>query len=114
MLAALLLIPLFTGFVFVVAGFLMFKFPPKKINAWYGYRTTASMKNQERWRFAQTYAAKQMMKGGVVLMLLSLVGLAFEPNRDNHFIIGLILLLGVIASLFLSVERAIQKQFSEH
>lgn len=98
----------------MVAGFWMFKFPPKKINGWYGYRTTASMKNQERWTFAQTYAAKQMMKGGVLLMLFSFVGLAFGLNRDNHFIIGLILLMGVITSLFLSVERAIQKQFSEH
>lgn len=33
--------------VMIVAGFLMWKHPPKKINGFYGYRTTRSMKNQD-------------------------------------------------------------------
>ncbi|MFH6964306.1 SdpI family protein [Flavobacterium plurextorum] len=32
-------------------------FPPKKINSFYGYRTTNSIKNKSNWDFAQKYSA---------------------------------------------------------
>jgi len=44
----LFLIPSTSGLIFILAGFIMLKFPPKKINSLYGYRTSSSMKNQER------------------------------------------------------------------
>jgi hypothetical protein len=44
----LFLIPSTSGLIFMLAGFIMLKFPPKKINSLYGYRTSSSMKNQER------------------------------------------------------------------
>ena len=53
----LFLIPVMTGVIFIVAGWIMMKFPPKDINSLYGYRTKNSMKNKERWAFAQKYSA---------------------------------------------------------
>ena len=38
------------------------KNPPKKINYFYGYRTPASMKNQDTWKEANAYGAKWGIK----------------------------------------------------
>jgi len=38
-----------TGLIFYVAGYIQFKYPPKKINHFYGYRTKTSMRSQEVW-----------------------------------------------------------------
>ena len=41
-------------FAIVTLIFIVFRmFPPKKVNALYGYRTKRSMKNQINWDFAQ-------------------------------------------------------------
>src|SRR5690554_7927889 len=85
----LFLIPVMTGLIFVIAGFVMLKFPPKEINGLYGYRTKSSMKNQERWDFAQNYSAKEMMKLGFVLVLTGIFGLLFEPQEMLGMVIGL-------------------------
>ena len=49
---------LLVGIVFILAGSIMYVFPPKKINSFYGYRTASSMQSQQKWNFAQTYSAK--------------------------------------------------------
>ena len=50
------------GLIFLLAGYIQHRFPPKKINHLYGYRTSTSMKSQESWDFAQQYSAKKMMQ----------------------------------------------------
>lgn len=40
-------------------------YPPKKINNFYGYRTTRSVKSQQAWDFAQRYSAKKMIMAGL-------------------------------------------------
>lgn len=113
MLQSILLVPFSTGAIFILAGFILYKFPPKNINGWYGYRTGASMKSQDRWDFAQTYSAKQMMKLGALLILLSFVGLVLDPNGGNHYMIGLLLIIGASGSLLTSVQRAIKHKFGD-
>lgn len=78
--SALFLIPILTGIIFTIAGFVMLKYPPKTINSLYGYRTSSSMSNQETWDFAQLYSAKQMIKLGVLLAFCSLIGLYYHPG----------------------------------
>jgi len=38
--------------IMIGVGYMMYKHPPKSINAIYGYRTARSMKNDETWKFA--------------------------------------------------------------
>jgi hypothetical protein len=113
MLQSILLVPLATGSVFILAGLVLYKFPPKKINALYGYRTNASIKSQERWDFAQVFAGKQMMKLGALLALLSFVGLAIEPNGGSNSMLGLLMIIGASGSLLTSVQRAIKDRFGD-
>src|SRR5690554_7384641 len=104
----LFLIPVMTGLIFVIAGFVMLKFPPKEINGLYGYRTKSSMKNQERWDFAQNYSAKEMVKLGLVLVLTGIFGLLFEPQEMLGMVIGLGLMILMVILLIVRVEAALK------
>ena len=46
----------------LLLGWLLKKYPPKKINHLYGYRTQRSMKNQATWEAANTYSSLVFFK----------------------------------------------------
>lgn len=48
------------GLLFLVS-IIFWKFPPKKINKLYGYRTYRTMKNMEIWNFANTIFNKNLL-----------------------------------------------------
>ena len=104
-------ITFFGGLVFMLAGFVQFQFPPKKINSLYGYRTNSSMKNQERWDFAQKFSAKELMKLGGLLTGSSLLALITNFNDSINLIIGLFLMVAMVIILFLRVENAVKTKF---
>lgn len=106
------IIPVSTGLIFLIVGFIMMKFPPKKINSLYGYRTASSMKNQERWDFAQIYSAIEMMKLGVVLALTGLLGFIVQPNEKIATLIGISFMVILVVVLFIRVESAIKNKFN--
>ena len=84
-----LLFPSFlSGIIFIITGFVMFKFPPKNINMLYGYRTTRSMKNQEQWDFSQKYSAKLLIFCGVFLILTSNISLIITINNKAKLFIS--------------------------
>ena len=89
----------------------MRKFPPKKINALYGYRTSSSMKNQKRWDFAQIYSSAEMIKIGFLNIVISFIGFIYFLTEITSMILGLtIMILSIIVLLF-RVENAIKKKF---
>jgi len=91
----------------------MLKFPAKKINGIYGYRTSNSMKSQERWDFAQLYSAKEMIRAGAILSFSSLMGLFYNPQVGIGTAIGLGLMIAIIITLMLKTEKAITKRFGK-
>jgi uncharacterized membrane protein len=105
------LLPILTGSVFILAGIIMLKFPPKKINNIYGYRTPSSMKNQERWDFSQKYSANELIKWGGFLSISSLIGLYYKPTENTETVIGVTLLILTVGILILRVEKAIKMKF---
>ena len=100
-----------TGGVFFAAGFFMLKFPPKKNNFLYGYRTSSSMKNQERWDFAQNYAAKEMMITGLVLAASGVLGFITDFGSSVKLWAGVAMLGLAVVILKVRVEKAIKKRF---
>ncbi len=95
-----------TGGIFFAAGLFMLRFPPKKINFLYGYRTNASMRNQERWDFAQKYAAKEMMITGLVLAASGVLGFIIDFGGSVKIWVGVAMLGVAILILKLRVEKA--------
>lgn len=99
------------GFLFIIAGYILLKFLPKNINSLYGYRTSSSMENQEKWDFAQNYSSKEMMKMGGFLLLSILLHFLTDFDNLTNMNIGLALLILSVIILFLRVEKAIKIKF---
>lgn len=100
-----------SGIIFIITGFVMFKFPPKNINMLYGYRTTRSMKNQEQWGFSQKYSAKLLILCGVFLILTSNISLIITINNKAKLFISLALIFGSVIFLLFKTENELKKRF---
>ncbi len=106
----LFLIPIIVGPIFILAGILLLKYPPAKINIIYGYRTSNSMKNQDTWNFAQRYSAKVLIKAGLIYSLTAIIGLIYQPEKYISVLLGLLLMLITILMVYLRVEKAISNR----
>lgn len=106
-------ITIILGLIFVITGLIMYYFPPKKINYLYGYRTKNSMKNLERWTFAQRHSAKLMMWCGVVLLITGIVGVILNLDPNIMKIVGLVELIILVIFLFIKTETDINRKFGK-
>ena len=104
--------------IMIIAGFWLYKFPPKDINTLFGYRTVRSMQSPETWLFAQKYSGKVwMISGFIVLTITALIHIPLYGVNDN--VIGtlgaIIVLIQIIILLFTlyPVEIALKKKFGE-
>ena len=68
-----LLIPL----IMIIFGKLFSKKAPKKINYFYGYRTSMSMKNKDTWEFAHKYCGRLWLKIGYIMFAISFIIMLF-------------------------------------
>jgi uncharacterized membrane protein len=100
-----------TGLIFTLSGYVLRKFPPKKINWLYGYRTRSAMKSQERWDFAQVRAGREMTSIGTILILLGCAGpwLPFSPSVAVGFALFLVIIFAFIPVI--RVEAALKQRF---
>jgi uncharacterized membrane protein len=102
-------LPLFiVGFVFALTAFITLKFPPKKINSIYGYRTSRSMKNQENWDLAQRFSSQLMLKQGLITLLLALILAVLPIPIEIATLISLLLLLTSVINLFVQTEKRLK------
>jgi len=108
----LFLLPALAGILYVVLGIIMLKFRPKRINYLYGYRTSGAMQSQERWDFAQGYAAKAFIRWGAVLTLLSAIGVWIELTELIGVIVALAEVITFTVVLCIQVRRALKQKFS--
>lgn len=104
--------------VLIIAGRMMWKHCPQKINGIYGYRTSRSMKNMDTWKFAHDYCGRLWWKIGIIMLVLTvLVQIPFFRSNDDIIgVVGAILctiqLVVLIGSIF-PVEVALKKNFSD-
>ncbi len=109
-----LLIPV----ILIIAGRMMWKHYPKKINTVYGYRTKRSMKNMDTWRFAHNYCGKLWWKIGWFSLFPSVVVQTpfFESSEDVIGIVGGIICTVQVVILMATVfqtEAALKKTFND-
>lgn len=97
------------GLLFVIMGLILQRFPPRKLNSWYGYRTTRSMSDQATWDMAQQVASKEVLKMGVVLCIMSLLGFLISWFGDRAFIVGLGLVIFSTVMMIVRVERKLRE-----
>lgn len=97
------------GIVFILAGVILYVFPPKKINGLYGYRTQTSMQNQQKWDFAQTYSGKIMMLTGLIFTLIAPSKGLFKTNESVDLAIGMLCMIIGSILMIVVVEKALRK-----
>ena len=104
--------------IMVGIGTRFLKHPPGTINAWYGYRTARSMKNQETWDFAHETCGKLWVRLGKLSFLPALLaaaltfGCGIETVRVVSVVVVTIQTLALIGSIF-PVERALKRNFDD-
>ncbi len=101
------------GLLFLAAGLIVYFNPPKRINGLYGYRTEKSMKSQDRWDFAQIFAAKKMILSGVILCIVGIPAAFVSMSENLQTVVGLSLLISSCIYLFVSTEKAITQKFED-
>lgn len=107
----LFLLGILIGPILIIVGAILFYFPPKKINWWYGHRTKNSMKNEERWDFSQIYAAKLMILIGFLYSLITCLLSLAHFNEQSELIIGILLMIGMFVFLLIRVETKLKQKF---
>ena len=105
--------------ILTVVGVVFWIYPPKKINEFYGYRTTRSRKSQEAWDFAQRYSAKLMTALGLVALAVASIAhwlrsrLCLNSEYVMLYDICIMLLLPIIVVLppIVLTELELRKRF---
>lgn len=95
----------------LIISFIYFKYPPKKINYFYGYRTKRSMKNNENWSFANNYAAKLLINFSVYSFFIPPFLYFLYPK--NNFLITIIIHSALILSVLYFTEKQLKRKFKE-
>jgi uncharacterized membrane protein len=113
--------PQLIGAIFLIVGLISARFPPKKINPLYGYKSASSMKNQETWDEANRFSSRYMIKSGWVLLVIGLlIALVFNTgvipaNLENllrpMLLIGLA--IGSAVVLIVATEKHLSKTFDQ-
>ena len=99
---------LIVGFVFALAALITLKFPPKKINSIYGYRTSRSMKNQENWDLAQRFSSQLMLKQGLIMLALACILVVLPIHEIVSVVSSVALLIGSVIVLFVQTEKRLK------
>ncbi len=95
----------------LIVSFVFMKFPPKKINYLYGYRTRRSMANQEIWKVANEYSAKMMVK-------ITLISMVFPPLLyfmfpEQNLLITIIIHTVLLLSSLYFTEKFLNSDFDK-
>jgi uncharacterized membrane protein len=104
----------------LLLGLIMTKFPPKKINNWYGYRTASSMKNQQTWDEANRYSAKMMVIMGLILLIAGFLltvlvnYLITDKQKAEGLMMGITIAMGILpaAIMIARTESHLDKTFN--
>lgn len=102
----------------MIIGLIFMKKAPKKINIWYGYRTSRSMKNSDTWDFANKHCAKMFLIVGAIMTVVSAIVMlaVIYKSEDVVSIVGTVVTVTQVVGIVLSViptERALRREFDE-
>ena len=98
------------GLLFLLS-IIFWKFPPKKINNLYGYRTVKAMQNKQIWDFANSVFNKNLLIYSGISLLGSLL-LASFTSKELTWQPMLLVLLSLLVSV-IKTERGLSDKYTE-
>ncbi|MGF7029150.1 putative membrane protein [Paenibacillus mucilaginosus] len=103
-----IIISLVVGLILILSGVLFRKFPPKEINALYGYRTFRSMKSQELWNEGNRYSAFLATRLGITYLVIGGILSFLLPEHILPItLIGLI--IAIVVVMVVCVEKRLKQ-----
>ena len=108
--AAFLYVFTTNGLLFLIS-IIFWKFPPKKINRLYGYRTPKAIQNQEIWDFANTTFNKSLLIYAGISFLAGLAFVTFLKAELTWQPMAFVF-LSIIVSI-VKTEKALTSNFTE-
>ncbi|MBX2955616.1 MAG: SdpI family protein [Cyclobacteriaceae bacterium] len=108
----LLYIHLMLGPLMVVLSYIFKRFPPKKINPVYGYRTPRSMRSQEAWDCANLYCTHAFLIVSLLTCVVQLVTYSLMPLAQSITWSSGFLVVGLIAVIPLTEIHLKKKGFN--
>ncbi|MDG1686989.1 MAG: SdpI family protein [Flavobacteriaceae bacterium] len=100
-----------SGGIFYLAALVFSKFPPKKINYLYGYRTKASMKSQESWNFSQNYTSKKMKYISLYIFIIGAFSIFLNIELMWSLWLGIIISILMPVLMILEVEKELKTRY---
>ncbi|MFD3000814.1 SdpI family protein [Pontibacter toksunensis] len=92
----MLFLHLLPGLLVLLIGFILERWPPKRVNWFYGFRTHYSMRNLENWQEGNRYYARIILGIGFISIVVSLLCYYTLP-----LLLSLLAPLGVMLILFM-------------
>ena len=92
---------------------------PNKINRFFGYRTSMSMKNEDTWKFAHKYCGRIWYMSGLVMAPIVILVMAFAVGKSKDFVEALGGILCAAETIYIvgsiiPVEIALRKNFDKN
>lgn len=100
------------GLLILLVGYLYQRFPPKKINYIYGYRTKRSMANQQVWDYANSLGAKMIIRVGWLVLAVGLISYYLLPEHSLIITVSALIIF-LLGSLYYS-EKELDRHFDKH
>lgn len=98
------------GLLFLLS-IIFWKFPPKKINNWYGYRTHKTMLNEKIWSFANAIFSKNLIIYAGISFLGGLLFANFAKEPITWQPMALVFLAVIVC--IIKTENALKENFTE-
>lgn len=110
----LFFMPIIIGPLLLIIFSIVKRFPPKKINSIYGYRTGRSMKSKEAWEFSQKYSTELMLKYSFIYTLTFILGFVTTwLNEGIAVVLSLIFMIAALTSPIIHTEKELRQRFSD-
>ena len=101
----------YCGFMVILFAVLK-KYPPKKINHWYGYRTHRSMSNTTIWKAANQFAAQWALRLSLYSLIVPIVCYFLFPS--NNFLISILVNTLAVVAIIPLTENYLNKHFDKN
>ena len=98
------------GLLFLLS-IIFWKFPPRKINNWYGYRTFKAMQNEDIWNFANNTFNKNLLMYAGFSFIAVMVFASFS-TKELTWQPMVLAMLSIVVSI-IKTERALNDNYTE-
>lgn len=95
----------------LILALIVRKYPPKRINSIYGYRTSRSMKNPATWKVGNEYASELMVRFCMYSFFIPLLCYFVFPRWN--FIVTVIGNSALVLLIYFYTEKRLKEYFDK-